>query len=164
MNAQRVEAVTSALRAIRYYSGAKDGGGALQRLGVKIESPLVSNYSDAAYLRGWEDARRNSKEAIYEAVAKYQISKKEGVIARSVADGILDIDEVNLHSNFARFKVAHLADLYRTADIYAANAITAQRSRTAAKFQPSLDAILGGMDGEMAEQAQSGASESQSPW
>ena len=148
MNARRVEAVTSALRAIRYYSGAKDGGGALQRLGVKIESPLVSNYSDAAYLRGWEDARRNSKEAIYEAVAKYQISKKEGVIARSVADGILDIDEVNLHSNFARFKVAHLADLYRTADIYAANAITAQRSRTAAKFQPSLDAILGGMDGE----------------
>ena len=115
---------------------------------MKIESPLVSNYSDAAYLRGWEDARRNSKEAIYEAVAKYQISKKEGVIARSVADGILDIDEVNLHSNFARFKVAHLADLYRTADIYAANAITAQRSRTAAKFQPSLDAILGGMDGE----------------
>ena len=148
MNARRVEAVTAALRAIRYYSGAKDGGGALQRLGVKIESPLVSNYSDAAYLRGWEDARRNSKEAIYEAVAKYQISKKEGVIARSVADGILDIDEVNLHSNFARFKVAHLADLYRTADIYAANAITAQRSRTAAKFQPSLDAILGGMDGE----------------
>ena len=148
MNARRVEAVTSALRAIRYYSGAKDGGGALQRLGVKIESPLVSNYSDAAYLRGWEDARRNSKEAIYEAVAKYQISKKEGVIARSVADGILDIDEVKLHSNFARFKVAHLADLYRTADIYAANAITAQRSRTAAKFQPSLDAILGGMDGE----------------
>lgn len=148
MNARRVEAVTSALRAIRYYSGAKDGGGALQRLGVKIESPLVSNYSDAAYLRGWEDAHRNSKEAIYEAVAKYQISKKEGVIARSVADGILDIDEVNLHSNFARFKVAHLADLYRTADIYAANAITAQRSRTAAKFQPSLDAILGGMDGE----------------
>ena len=148
MNARRVEAVTSALRAIRYYSGAKDGGGALQRLGVKIESPLVSNYSDAAYLRGWEDARRNSKEAIYEAVAKYQISKKEGVIARSVADGILDIDEVNLHSNFARFKVAHLADLYRTADIYAANAITAQRSRTAAKFQPSLDAILGGMGGE----------------
>ena len=148
MNARRVEAVTSALRAIRYYSGAKDGGGALQRLGVKIESPLVSNYSDAAYLRGWEDARRSSKEAIYEAVAKYQISKKEGVIARSVADGILDIDEVNLHSNFARFKVAHLADLYRTADIYAANAITAQRSRTAAKFQPSLDAILGGMDGE----------------
>ena len=148
MNARRVEAVTAALRAIRYYSGAKDGGGALQRLGVKIESPLVSNYSDAAYLRGWEDARRNSKEAIYEAVAKYQISKKEGVIARSVADGILDIDEVKLHSNFARFKVAHLADLYRTADIYAANAITAQRSRTAAKFQPSLDAILGGMDGE----------------
>ena len=148
MNARHVEAVTAALRAIRYYSGAKDGGGALQRLGVKIESPLVSNYSDAAYLRGWEDARRNSKEAIYEAVAKYQISKKEGVIARSVADGILDIDEVNLHSNFARFKVAHLADLYRTADIYAANAITAQRSRTAAKFQPSLDAILGGMDGE----------------
>ncbi len=148
MNARRVEAVTAALRAIRYYSGAKDGGGAMERLGVKIESPLVSNYSDAAYLRGWEDARRNSKEAIYEAVAKYQISKKEGVIARSVADGILDIDEVKLHSNFARFKVAHLADLYRTADIYAANAITAQRSRTAAKFQPSLDAILGGMDGE----------------
>ena len=148
MNARRVEAVTAALRAIRYYSGAKDGGGAMERLGVKIESPLVSNYSDAAYLRGWEDARRSSKAAIYEAVAKYQISKKEGVIARSVADGILDIDEVNLHSNFARFKVAHLADLYRTADIYAANAITAQRSRTAAKFQPSLDAILGGMDGE----------------
>lgn len=148
MNARRVETVTAALRAIRYYSGEKDGGGALQRLGVKIESPLVSNYSDSAYLRGWEDARRNSKEAIYEAVAKYQISKKEGVIARSVADGILDIDEVNLHSNFARFKIAHLADLYRTADIYAANAITAQRSRTAAKFQPSLDAILGGMDGE----------------
>ena len=103
---------------------------ALQRLGIRIASPLVNDYRDAPLLRAWDRDYYRAKSSTSEIISKYELEPKEIADARSIADGYHGIEDFREYSNFKRFAISELADAYALVDSLSKAGIPQQRAAT----------------------------------
>ena len=119
---------------------------ALQRLGVRIASPLVNDYRDAPLLRAWDRDYYRAKSSTSEIISKYELEPKEIADARSIADGYHGIEDFREYSNFKRFAISELADAYALVDSLSKAGIPQQRAATVERFAKELEPIIDGIE------------------
>ena len=119
---------------------------ALQRLGIRIASPLVNNYRDAPLLRAWDRDYYRAKSSTSEIISKYELEPKEIADARSIADGYHGIEDFREYSNFKRFAISELADAYALVDSLSKAGIPQQRAATVERFAKELEPIIDGIE------------------
>lgn len=119
---------------------------ALQRLGIRIASPLVNDYRDAPMLRAWDRDYYRAKSSTSEIISKYELEPKEIADARSIADGYHGIEDFREYSNFKRFAISELADAYALVDSLSKAGIPQQRAATVERFAKELEPIIDGIE------------------
>ena len=119
---------------------------ALQRLGIRIASPLVNDYRDAPLLRAWDRDYYRAKSSTSEIISKYELEPKEIADARSIADGYHGIEDFREYSNFKRFAISELADAYALVDSLSKAGIHQQRAATVERFAKELEPIIDGIE------------------
>ena len=119
---------------------------ALQRLGIRIASPLVNDYRDAPLLRAWDRDYYRAKSSTSEIISKYELEPKEIADARSIADGYHGIEDFREYSNFKRFAISELADAYALVDSLSKAGIPQQRAATVERFAKELEPIIDGIE------------------
>lgn len=119
---------------------------ALQRLGIRIASPLVNDYRDAPLLRAWDRDYYRAKSSTSEIISKYELEPKEIADARSIADGYHGIEDFREYSNFKRFAISELADAYALVDSLSKAGIPQQRAATVERFAKELEPIIDGVE------------------
>ena len=119
---------------------------ALQRLGIRIASPLVNDYRDAPLLRAWDRDYYRAKSSTSEIISKYELEPKEIADARSIADGYHGIEDFREYSNFKRFAISELADAYALVDSLSKAGIPQQRAATVERFAKELESIIDGIE------------------
>lgn len=119
---------------------------ALQRLGIRIASPLVNDYRDAPLLRAWDRDYYRAKSSTSEIISKYELEPKEIADARSIADGYHGIEDFREYSNFKRFAISELADAYALVDSLSKAGIPQQRATTVERFAKELEPIIDGVE------------------
>lgn len=119
---------------------------ALQRLGIRIASPLVNDYRDAPMLRAWDRDYYHAKSSTSEIISKYELEPKEIADARSIADGYHGIEDFREYSNFKRFAISELADAYALVDSLSKAGIPQQRAATVERFAKELEPIIDGIE------------------
>lgn len=119
---------------------------ALQRLGIRIASPLVNDYRDAPLLRAWDRDYYRAKSSTSEIISKYELEPKEIADARSIADGYHGIEDFREYSNFKRFAISELADAYALVDTMSKAGIPQQRAATVERFAKELEPIIDGIE------------------
>ena len=119
---------------------------ALQRLGIRIASPLVNDYRDAPMLRAWDRDYYRARSSTSEIISKYELEPKEIADARSIADGYHGIEDFRGYSNFKRFAISELADAYALIDTMSKVGIPQQRAATVERFAKELEPIIDGIE------------------
>lgn len=119
---------------------------ALQRLGIRIASPLVNDYRDAPMLRAWDRDYYRARSSTSEIISKYELEPKEIADARSIADGYHGIEDFRGYSNFKRFAISELADASALVDTMSKVGIPQQRAATVERFAKELEPIIDGIE------------------